>query len=284
MILPDFILPSRINQIWNRSGIDSEEFCKDKKHFKNYPFDVEYKFNSRGFRDSEWSNSLQELKNSNWCVGDSFTVGLGSPICHTWPCILQCVTKTNSINVSMDGASNDWIARKTIRIINEIGPKNLILQWSYFFRTESKDDSLDDEKRRLSNLDNYSIENQLQNFKRNLYLVENNKHQTNIIHTFIPNCFGGLIQNTNDIWKKLKGPSWPDKIPKSFSLINEDIRLELIKFNNLSIFQIYFEFKDLLTNLKYVPEIQILDIARDGHHYDKLTASKLVDNILPLLC
>ena len=54
MILPDFILPSRQNQVWDESGLDSYAACLDKKHFKSYPHKVEYRYNSRGFRDTEW--------------------------------------------------------------------------------------------------------------------------------------------------------------------------------------------------------------------------------------
>lgn len=136
MILPDFILPSRVNQHWQYLGIDSIEECLDKKWFKKYPYNVEYHYNSRGFRDSKWPESIEELKQAIWCIGDSFTVGLGAPVEHTWPCLLQQHTGMRTINLSMDGASNNWISRKTIGILKEISPKNIIIHWSYISRRE----------------------------------------------------------------------------------------------------------------------------------------------------
>ena len=89
MILPDLILKSRVNMQCNESGIDSYKKCLDRDHFKNFPHAVEYRYNTRGFRDLEWPDDHQELKNAIWCVGDSFTVGIGSPFRHTWPQVLQ---------------------------------------------------------------------------------------------------------------------------------------------------------------------------------------------------
>jgi len=74
MILPDFILQSRVNEIWNYSGMDNRSDCLDKKHFDNYPYLVNYRHNSRGFRDAEWPE-LIEFIDSVWCVGDSLTAG-----------------------------------------------------------------------------------------------------------------------------------------------------------------------------------------------------------------
>jgi hypothetical protein len=136
MILPDFVLPSRVNQCWKYNGIDSLESCLDKKHFESYPYDITYRYNSRGFRDTEWPDSIKELQSAIWCVGDSFTVGIGSPLEHTWPWILQKATQRRTINVSMDGASNMWIARKSLDIVNKIKPAHLIIQWSYISRRE----------------------------------------------------------------------------------------------------------------------------------------------------
>ena len=60
MILPDFLLPSRVNKRWEFSGIDSIEQCLDKNHFKNYPHPITYSYNSRGFRDNEWPESINK--------------------------------------------------------------------------------------------------------------------------------------------------------------------------------------------------------------------------------
>jgi hypothetical protein len=64
MILPDFVLPIRANAQWDYSGMDDPNFCLDPKHFKRYPYSVQYNFNSRGYRDAEWPQSLEELRNA----------------------------------------------------------------------------------------------------------------------------------------------------------------------------------------------------------------------------
>ena len=87
--------------------------------------------------NQEWPTFLDALQNSIWCVGDSFTAGVGVPFLHIWPQILQQITNVRTINISLDGASNNWIARQAGAIINEIKPENLIVQWSYSHRREA---------------------------------------------------------------------------------------------------------------------------------------------------
>jgi len=125
------LVKSRINSRFLYSGLDSPEHCRNKDWFQDYPYTVEYKYNSRGFRDSEWPD---DLTNAIWCIGDSFTVGIGSPIEHTWPSLLSKETGMHTINISMDGASNDWIAHMSTIISQSISPKKIIHQWSYTHR------------------------------------------------------------------------------------------------------------------------------------------------------
>jgi hypothetical protein len=292
MILPDFVLSSRINQIWTESGLDSKTQCLNKNYFKNYPYDVKYVYNSRGFRDNEWPTS--GLNQSIWCVGDSFTVGIGAPANHTWPYILKSVTKTNTINVSLDGASNDWIARKTCRIIDVIAPKHIVIHWSYFHRYEIDNCNLTDEQRRGGLTNDLSIEGQFANLKKNLLLVETEKKETNIIHSFIPDASPILwpYMFTNK-WKIIKGPDWPKSIPMTLDEFNQlplFVRLEVKNFNSMIMekkFLNYFKysdmFNDIIKNVKYIPQIERLDFARDCHHYDIKTATKLVDDICQFL-
>lgn len=134
-ILPGFVLPSRQNQTWKVSGTDDPTRCLDVEHFNSFPYPVVYHYNSRGFRDQEWPNDT-ELSRCIWCVGDSFTVGVGSPLEHTWPYILGTKTQQRVINVSMDGASNNWISRKVTELISTIQPKVVVVQWSYIERRE----------------------------------------------------------------------------------------------------------------------------------------------------
>lgn len=200
MILPDFLLPSRQHQIWTESGLDSFKDCHDKKHFKSYPHQVEYRYNSRGFRDAEWPGTLEELKNAIWCVGDSFTVGIGSPLAHTWPYQVSQQLGKRTINISMDGASNEWIARKVLQIQETIFPDLIIIQWSYSHRREHKDILLSDEDRRI-----YNCKEEIQQDNTNTISCIKavaEKSTSNVIHSFIPEFSCGV--HTSQIFSKIK--------------------------------------------------------------------------------
>lgn len=147
-VLGDFYLKEYSNISMPESGLDDIRFCIDPEHFKQYPHPIDYQYNSRGFRDQEWPDSLQELKDAVWVVGDSFTSGLGSPLAHTWPAVLAKNINHRVINVSLDGASNDWISRRARAIVDHIAPRAVIVMWSYLHRTESDQLHLSDCDRR----------------------------------------------------------------------------------------------------------------------------------------
>jgi hypothetical protein len=290
VILPDFVLPSRINQTWSYSGLDSLESCPNKKHFESYPHDITYQHNSRGYRDVEWPDNIQELQSAIWCIGDSFTVGLGSPLEHTWPYQLQQASQRRIINVSMDGASNTWIMRKVCRLLEWVKPKTIVIQWSYITRDELDDQSLTDEQRRyqvdLKNFNDLSqndFEFYRQKLKKTIDQLEAVTKQTQIIHSFIPDC-GIITVDVDKIWKNMQGPDWVDT-PTSlveFKNLPKFIELELKNnFKNYDLLKNYFEFYENIEHV--IPEIVRLDVARDSHHYDIKTSQAFVDKILQIL-
>jgi len=185
MILPNFYIQSKINYKTQYEKPDSPDDCLDKEYFNNYPHVVDYQYNSRGFRDVEWPNNL---KDAVWCIGDSFTVGLGSPYQHTWPAVLQEITGLTTINISVNGASNSWISRKTLELINTIQPKLVIVMWSYFYRRESDDESLSDEERQIwSNRNKWQLH--FKDFQTNRDKVK--KYNLKVIDCCIPDCWRG---------------------------------------------------------------------------------------------
>jgi len=280
-ILPEFVLPTRSSQCWEYSGIDSPEKCLDQTHFETYPYPVLYQYNGRGYRDQEWPNSIEELKTAIWCVGDSFTVGLGSPVEHTWPYLLQQQTQTRTINISLDGASNDWIARKAQTIINTIGPEFLVVHWSYISRTEK-------------NL-NQELEKAWQIF------------YTNVRDASWPDCSWqnalqlppAIIEEMN----RLHG-GWNNLVITDESLRNEDsgltekedVKRTIDLINSLTagtrntkiIHSFIPDFQpptrrgsvELQITGTVIPEFKKLDLARDGHHYDIATSRAFVQQIL----
>lgn len=173
------------NYTATESGIDSYQRCHDKNHFLNFPYPVTYQYNSRGFRDEEWPT--ENLQDCIWCVGDSFTVGVGSPVEHTWVKVLQNETGIRTINISMDGASNSWIARNSIKILKEVKPKNMVIMFSYFHRREAESSNIPEHQKRLRYLKYETFEDDMRNFQWCRNAIENNKHETNVIYSTIPN-------------------------------------------------------------------------------------------------
>jgi hypothetical protein len=283
MILPDFILPSRANQTWSYSGIDSLELCSNKHHFKSYPHNITYNYNSRGFRDAEWPNDLEELQSAIWCVGDSFTVGIGSPLEHTWVYQLGKQSNRRTINVSMDGASNMWIARKSLDIVNKIKPAHLIIQWSYISRREKTIDVARDDawQRFYKNVSDpswpacsiHNIDQLPKKILEEIYLIHGwpgihgvNGSDDENRRLWLTDCSAADdIKNTLDCIESLSQVKStqivhsfiPDFVPHTYRGVIESQIAGLV-----------------------IPEIQRLDIARDGHHYDIKTVQWLVPQIL----
>lgn len=236
--LPDLVLRTRANQVWHFSGIDTPDQCLDKKHFDAYPLKVEYTFNSRGFRDEEWPTDIVELRDAVWCVGDSFTVGVGQPYDHIWPQVLARVTGKRTVNVSMDGASNDWIARRARQILDQLAPRNMVVMWSYVHRRESPNCTMADEDRLLfcdTKRDSSSTDDHA-----NLHACRTRLRGTctQVIEAAIP---------------------------------------------NFCVFEPRASAKDRESVCGGILMIHQLDRARDGHHFDILTAEHFVQNLLPRL-
>lgn len=248
-ILKNCLLTHYANQTFLTSGMDSPEEqlrrAGSTDWFNNYPHEVVYNYNSRGYRDSEWPDSIDELKSSIWCMGDSFTAGLGANYKHIWPYILQEKTKVRTINVSMDGASNTWIAQRCCDVLQEIQPTHMVIHWSYTHRREAPrpqnvpDDQVDLMTLRLMH-DNTTPEQDAEDIITRIGLVESMKQNTKVIHSFIPNFH-------NDV------KSLQERIISTFP------------------------------EARIITEFQQLDLARDLHHYGKLTAGIFVDKIITLL-
>jgi len=273
MILPDIILPSRVNQTWQFSGMDHIDTCHDKNHFLSYPHSITYKYNSRGFRDQEWPDTMQELRNAIWCIGDSFTVGLGSPLEHTWAFRLSEIANRRTINVSMDGASNEWIARTVENIVRVVKPAQLVIMWSYTHRRESIKPSLNDELRRMysSNCTDHEDWENFLDCKKRVDSI------TNSVQFVVP-CFRydqPMIRQS--WWESIRGADWPVNPPTTPQELNSlpDWILHELKHLHGTL----DEYKDILARQQlYAPlpatviTVESLDLARDGHHFDLITA------------
>lgn len=183
MILPKIVLPELVNHTCHTTGVDSYNHCFDKAHFESYPYNISYQYNDRGFRDCNWPNNLQD---SIWCIGDSFTVGLGTPFDKTWTQVLKQITNIATINIAMDGASNQWIARKAIDILNEVSPKIMVLMWSYAHRRESDNSTITDLQRRMHYKEYDTATEDFLTFKRCVHSVIKRNRKTKLIHLTVP--------------------------------------------------------------------------------------------------
>lgn len=228
-MIDELLLIKTANTIESTNGIDSPEQCKDYHRYKFWGKNVMYEYNYLGYRDNEWP---EDLSNRVWCIGDSFTLGLGQTFNETWPQLLSKKINDIIINISMNGASNDWIARRALYILKTFQPKHILIQWSFLHRRELSNTQLTDEERAiwLDTKDNKDIEN----FLKNMHLVEDNKNSTQVVHSFVP------------FFANFKDPSHPD----------------LLVYKHLD-----------ENNISYFVSPEQLDFARDGYHYDVLTAN-----------
>lgn len=288
MILPNCVLPSRANTQWAYSGIDSRDSCLDLEHFKTYPHSIQYTFNSRGFRDAEWPDTADELQRAIWCVGDSFTVGVGCPATHTWPYMLQQHTAQRSINVSMDGASNNWIARHLARIIAQVQPAVAVVQWSYLERREDHSNSMLNR-----NWQEFYCQVQapdwppvpaIENFAQlpqHIQLELLTKHDQSWRQGVSDEQLRlGHVRSTDqeDIQNTQHLIDWTESLANQHSV--KLIHSFIPRFATVSIRNDFFA----RSNMQHcIGEIPQLDWARDHHHYDSQTSQWIVAQLMPLL-
>jgi hypothetical protein len=163
------------------SGIDCPALCLDKEHFRNYPKKISYKYNTNGFRDHEWPTDLSDVI---WCVGDSFTVGIGQPFEETWPNLLQKKLNKRCLNLGEDGCSNDTMALRIKEICKLHNPKLIVVMWSYLARRRRNNKDVGHDK------NDFGDDMDLLNFSKNFKIA--NESSTNILNLLIPFAFDGI--------------------------------------------------------------------------------------------
>lgn len=163
-------------------GLDSPEHCINKKYFSSYE-PVTYKFNQLGYRHSGYPNYRGD---EVLAIGDSFTLGLGVNQCDTWPEQLSQMLDYPVINFSMNGASNDWIARKTCLLLQFFKPRCIILHYSFSHRRENPKEDWTDTERTLCEPTHTDQEN-FENWAKNKQILEQACGSIPLIHTAIVN-------------------------------------------------------------------------------------------------
>jgi hypothetical protein len=177
-------------------------------------------------------------------------VGIGQPYNETWPRLLEKSLKEKCINISEDGCSNDLISLRAKYIIENYNPKAVIIMWSYFWRRfiNGKNIHFDPGKRELPKDD-------LFNFLKNFTTVNNvNNNRCTIINFAIPDCF---IES---------------------DLIKFSMKKKILKKDKKNINKILRNVDDNFP--KNLIEVEQIDYARDGYHFDLLTGQNIVKEVV----
>ena len=172
-------IPYYSNMTCQILGLDSPNECFDPVLFQQYPEQIDYQFNELGFRDCSYK---QYQGNEILAIGDSFTLGLGVNAEQIWPSILSKLLDYPVRNFSLNGASNDWMSRKTLEILNFFRPRAIVVHYSFSHRRENPFHDWHDDERTECEPMNTDQEN-LDNWEKN-YQIFNNL-SIPVIHSFI---------------------------------------------------------------------------------------------------
>jgi hypothetical protein len=295
-ILQSFYVKSTKNLSSDFFGSDDPDVSKINSKF---PHSIHYNFNSRGYRDSEWPDSLPKLKTAIWCLGDSATVGVGSPLAHTWPNLLSTALQRRTINISMVAASNDFIERKCIELLNTIAPDLIVICWSYLSRRDVSEQFRLDfiQKREALEWNNFytAIRDPSWPDCENFASISN---LPNYIQQEITNCYRPLIINFDDeMWRNYQDNDLSQQ-QSARRTADQEVEYFMQKIRNIKQHQqstkilhtfvpdygtaeekllVQQQFQNL--GLFYY-KITQLDQARDKIHWDVKTSQLLVDRLI----
>jgi len=190
-------IPYYANMVCDTIGLDSPAHCLNSAHYHSYPEQIHYKFNSMGYREKE-----QYTGNEILAVGDSFTLGLGVNADQTWPAQLSTLLNYPVLNFSLNGASNDWIARRVQELLEFFNPKAVIVHYTFSHRRERPFPNWhDDERTECEPI--YTDEQNLANWKTNFETIEN--LSVPVIHSFIPNWHPQPVEyNSSNLIQPIK--------------------------------------------------------------------------------
>jgi len=169
-------------------GLDSLKHCPNRQLFKQHS-SVTYQFNEIGFRTHNVANFNS---NAILVLGDSFTLGLGVNSNKRYTDLIEQQLSYQVLNFSLNGASNDWIARKLQQLLVLFQPRAIVIHYTFSHRRERPEsDWFDNERTECEplysskeNFDNWFI-----NFKKICLLANNIK----LVHSFIPNWHDQVV-------------------------------------------------------------------------------------------
>jgi hypothetical protein len=117
-------------------GIDSPDICSlGSDYWKNFSAtEINYKFNSWGFRDVDFEQYRKENTNQkiNICIGDSFTLNIGGPQEHSWPALLSKYFDCPTVNISIDGMSSYYYQAIVNKCKESVNVGNIFLLYNLY--------------------------------------------------------------------------------------------------------------------------------------------------------
>jgi hypothetical protein len=175
-------VPYYANLTCSSLGLDSDQYCFDAAHFKNWPTEINYCFNEIGFR----TKSITKFTGKEILViGDSFSLGLGCNQLQCWPDILENILQYPVLNFSLNGASNDWMARKIQQLLEFFTPRAVLFHHTFSHRRErDQPDWKDDERTECDAY--YTSEENFKNFSNNLKTIQQSCQTIPTLHGFVP--------------------------------------------------------------------------------------------------
>jgi hypothetical protein len=120
-------------------------------------------------------------------IGDSFTLGLGVNAKDRWSDHLEILTGLPVLNFSLNGASNDWIARRVQSLMTWFSPAFLIIHWSFSHRREAAQPYWFDDERTECEA-GYTSQENFSNWLNNFKKINHEK----VLHTAIPHWHDGF--------------------------------------------------------------------------------------------
>jgi hypothetical protein len=265
--VPIIFVQSKSNKTLKFAQTDSEEnFIKNKeiygKEWYYYNKNIEYKYNSWGYRTKEFS----ELNDDYILVlGCSFTEGIGLDYDDVWATKLGKKLNLDVFNLGIGGSGPDITGYNTILFHNFILknnklPKYVIYQWtfenrtSYMFNNESN----------LIDIETFSI-----SYPKEAYPKNYKKYYDWYNHSFIDNG-GELLKQSNlcsmlcnNLWKSMNIPVYHWTWEDDFNLKNSELFSNTIELN-----QIHDEF-----------DITGRDFTHNGHLSQDIVVDKISKKI-----
>lgn len=175
-------IPFYANLQTDSLGLDSQAHCFNRRRFDQHP-PVHYQFNQVGFR----THSVDKFKyNAILVLGDSFTLGLGNHTQDRYTDLIEKQLSHQVLNFSLNGASNDWIARKLQQLLQLFQPRAIVIHYTFSHRRERPQPNWhDDERTECEPL--YSVEDNYQNWFANFQTIQSLAGDTRLVHSFIHN-------------------------------------------------------------------------------------------------